>query len=357
MDNPLLRRAFVGFLVARGIHQAVYGKRGKKAKSAAPPVPVHAAPPGPRLTAREPTAPPTAMVDALPPIRTQRLFGVSVADLDMAGTVARIIHWSGRRPARNVITTNLDHVMKLRTDPAFRRVYEEADLVTADGMPFVWLSRREGTPLKGRVTGSDMIRPVMRAAADNGRSVFLFGSTMERLHTAAKRLKAENPRLEFAGAYAPPFGFERDLALQEELIRMLRTARPDIILVALGAPKQEFWSAGMADRLRHGVFLNIGGGLDFLSGEIRRAPRWMQDAGLEWLWRASTEPFRLGRRYGSIVVHLPSLYRMHKRDKQRFLARERRRMMALEAERPFRGMRAATRAAERERALRNRTGN
>ncbi|WMS44299.1 WecB/TagA/CpsF family glycosyltransferase [Acuticoccus sp. MNP-M23] len=292
----------------------------------------------------------------MPPVPTQRLFGVSVSGLDMAATVERIIHWSGRRPARNVVTTNLDHVMKLRTDPRFRRVYEEADLVTADGMPFVWMSEHEGTPLPGRVTGSDMIGPVMQAAAAAGRRVFLFGSTMERLHTAAKRLKADNPRLEFAGAYAPPFGFDRDPDIQAELTQMIRTVRPDIILVALGAPKQEMWSARMADNVRHGVFLNIGGGLDFLSGEIRRAPAFMQKMGLEWLWRASTEPFRLGGRYLGILVRLPGLYRMHKRDRARFRIREQRRMMALEAARPYSAVRTATREAERERALRARAG-
>ena len=368
MDNPFLRRAFVGFLLARGIYRVLNGGKappeGDTAAGNLPSPPVHGvAPDAPGITAAAvapprpaPVKPAEPLVDDLPPIPTQRLFGISVSELDMAQTVARIIHWSGRRPARNVVTTNLDHVMKLRTDPLFQRVYEEADIVTADGMPFVWLSKHEKTPLKGRVTGSDMIRPVMRAAAEAGRSVFLFGSTMERLHTAAKILKAENPRLEFAGAYAPPFGFERDPKIQAELTRIIRTVRPDIIMVALGAPKQEVWSAGMADCVRHGVFLNIGGGLDFLSGEIRRAPKWMQSAGLEWLWRASTEPFRLGRRYFGILVQVPKLYRMHKRDRAQFMARERRQIMALESERHYREARAATREAERERALRARAG-
>ena len=252
----------------------------------------------------------------LPPVPTQRLFGVDVADLDLAGAVARIIAWSVGPPARIVVTTNLDHVMKLEADAAFRDVYARADLVTADGMPFVWLSRLEGAPLRERVTGSDMILPLMAAAAEAGRRVFLFGSTMERLDKAARRLTAENPDLAIVGAYAPPFGFDRDTALDAELLALLRSLQPDIVLVALGAPKQELWSARMAAALGHGVFVNIGGGLDFLAGAVQRSPRIMQRLGLEWLWRALSEPMRLGPRYLRILLHAPRLYLQHRRTRR-----------------------------------------
>lgn len=248
-----------------------------------------------------------------PSVPTQRLFGIDVADLDLAATVARIVDWSAGPPARIVVTTNLDHVMKLRDNAAFRDVYARADLVTADGMPFVWLSRLEGTPLRERVAGSDMILPLMAAAAAAGRRVFLFGSTRERLDAAARRLTAENPALAIVGAYAPPFGFDRDAALDAELVATLRELKPDIVLVALGAPKQELWSARMADAVDHGVFCNIGGGLDFLSGAVRRAPPLMQRLGLEWLWRALSEPTRLGPRYVRILLRAPQLVRLHRR--------------------------------------------
>ena len=334
MDNPNLRRARAGFLLAQALYRATT-PTGEPA----------AAKPRRAVRARA-QRPPVAEPPALKPIPTQRLFGISVAELTRDEVVERIIAWSGETPARTVITANLDHVMKLRHDRLFQRVYREADLVTADGMPFVWLSKREGAPLKERVTGSDLIEPLARAAAAAGRSVFLFGSTMERLHGAAKRLKADNPRLDLRGAYAPPFGFERDLDITAEVLRMIRIARPDIILVALGAPKQEIWSNGMADSVRHGVFVNIGGGLDFLSQDVRRAPGWMQDAGLEWLWRAGSEPTRLGPRYFGILAALPSLYRMHQSDRAEFEATERRRAMAALSDARYRGERARVREAE-----------
>lgn len=297
MVNPL-RRAVTGFLLARDAFRAAHGAPAQPAQ--------------PLVERRRPKPPDP---QSLSPIPTQRLFGIEVANLDLTRTVERIIAWSSTVPARTVITANLDHVMKLETDEAFQRAYAEADLVTADGMPFIWVSRREGTPLVERVAGSDLILPVAGEAARAGRSIFLFGSTLERLETAAAGLRRDFPGLEIKGIYAPPFGFERDAELQRELVRLFRTVRPDIIFVALGAPKQEIWSNAMAKAVRHGVFLNIGGGLDFLSGDVRRAPTAMQKTGLEWLWRAGTEPRRLGPRYARILARLPGLYRMHRRDR------------------------------------------
>ncbi|MEM6762674.1 MAG: WecB/TagA/CpsF family glycosyltransferase [Pseudomonadota bacterium] len=293
---------------------------------------------------------PTPLTDTLPAVKCQRILRVSVSELDLAGTVERIIHWSGRAPARVVITANLDHVIKLRDDLAFARVYDEADLVTPDGMPFVWLSRREGTPLKERVTGSDLIAPLAKAAAEHNRRVFLFGSTLDRLHAAAKRLKHDNPDLDIVGAYAPPMGFEDDASLHTELVEMFRALRPDIVFVALGAPKQEFWSTMMADSLSHGVFVNIGGGLDFLSRDVKRAPAAMQSMGLEWLWRAVSEPLRLGPRYLRIIVALPGLYLMHRADRAAHERSNRHEAVAATMDRRYRTVRAVTREAERERA-------
>lgn len=335
MANRLLRQAYAGFLLA----QALHGVAGSAAER--PVSPAQRRGPQPRR------APASATPE---PLKTRRLFGIDVADVTPAEAVEWIIAWSREVPARTVITTNLDHVMKLRRDPLFQRGYREADMVTADGTPFLWLARREGEPLKGLVTGSDLILPLAAAAERARRSVFLFGSTMERLHRAAKLLKSRHPRLEIRGAYAPPFGFERDPDIHAEVLRLIRTARPDIILVALGAPKQEIWSNGMANAVRHGVFVNIGGGLDFLSGDVRRAPGWMRRTGTEWVWRAAMEPARLGPRYGRILASLPSLYAMHRRDRTEHEAAQRRRAIAVVSDARYRDSRSRTRELEQERA-------
>lgn len=246
---------------------------------------------------------------------TVRLFGVNVARVSAADVVAKVIAWAGEGPARSVITANLDHVLKLRESPPFREAYRTADLVTADGMPFVWLSKLEKDPLPERVAGSELIVPVAVAAAAAGRTVFLFGSTDARLTAASEVLLNHAPSLKIVGRYAPPFGFDRDDSQFATIARTFRDQRPDIVFVALGAPKQELFSARMCREIGHGVFLNIGGGLDFLSGEVRRAPKPIQFLGLEWLWRAATEPRRLGPRYARIALSMPSLLRAHRRDR------------------------------------------
>lgn len=166
MANPFLRRAYAGYVVARSLSALSSGRT-----MAAPGVRKRTAPHPSPPQAVATTAP--SAEAALPPLPTKRLFGVDVAAITFDEAIARIIAWSKTVPARTVITTNLDHVLKLRSDKRFRRCYDEADMITADGMPFVWLAKHEGQPLKERVTGSDLIEPLMEAAARHGRSVFL----------------------------------------------------------------------------------------------------------------------------------------------------------------------------------------
>lgn len=253
----------------------------------------------------------------MPQARTTRLFGIDVAVIAFDAAIDRILGWARQRPTRIVFTCNLDHAMKLRSDAAFRAAYEGADLVVGDGMPFVWLARLSKDPLPCRISGSELIVPLCRAAAREGLSVFLIGSTDDRLARAEASLRQVAPGLTIAGRHSPPFGFRDDPDAQQVAAEIVRRARPDILFVALGPPTQEIWTADVRDRIDCGVAICIGAGLDFLAGDVRRAPRWMQKAGLEWLWRTLQEPRRLAPRYGRIIVMLPRLLRDHVRDRRR----------------------------------------
>lgn len=252
----------------------------------------------------------------MPEITTTRLFGIDVAVIDFQTAIERIVGWARTRPARLVFTCNLDHVLKRRTDATFRAAYAGADLVVGDGMPFVWLSRLSGPRLPHRISGSELIVPLCEAATREGLSVFLLGSTEDRLARAEAALTAIAPGLRVAGRHAPPFGFRADAAAQAEAAEIVARARADILFVALGPPTQEIWSAAFRDRLDCGVAICIGAGLDFLAGDVRRAPPWMQKAGLEWLWRTLQEPRRLAPRYGRIIALLPVILRDHVRDRR-----------------------------------------
>jgi len=196
-----------------------------------------------------------------------------------------------------VITPNLEHLRRFHREETLQHYFEEADLVLADGMPLVWASRLKGTPLPARVAGSDLIWSVSMEAARRGRSVFVLGGTRETGWQAARRLQERCAGLRIAGMVYPPHGFERDPWAMEQIVEALDAAKPDIVYVGLGFPKQEGVIAFLRERFPKTWFLGIGISIGFVGGQVARAPAWMQRMGLEWLHRLAQEPRRLGRRY------------------------------------------------------------
>ena len=202
-----------------------------------------------------------------------------------------------------IVTPNLDILRQHRTNEDARTLILEATHRTADGLPIVWASRIAGLPLPARVPGSDLVHSLPRAAAEAGLSVFLLGGEPGVAAEAARRLEARHPELGPVGAYCPPFGFENDPRELENIRRTLVAARPDLVLVGLGFPKQERLIRMLRSELRGAWFAGIGISLSFLAGEQPRAPRLVQRLGLEWLHRLCHEPRRLFRRY--VVQGLP----------------------------------------------------
>lgn len=196
-----------------------------------------------------------------------------------------------------VLTANLDHLRRFTWDKEYARVCEGATLVVADGMPLVWSSRIQGTPLPGRVAGSNLVLSLSAAVARRGRSVYLLGGMPGTAEAAVKALRQRCSGLKVAGTYCPPVGFENDPAQMNFIERRLSGARPDVIYVALGSPKTEWLISRLRDRLPNAWWLGVGISFSFLCGHIRRAPQWMQRIGLEWLHRLAQEPRRLAKRY------------------------------------------------------------
>jgi N-acetylglucosaminyldiphosphoundecaprenol N-acetyl-beta-D-mannosaminyltransferase len=153
------------------------------------------------------------------------------------------------------------------------------------------------TPLPEKISGSDLVKPLMARAAEKGLSVFLLGAKDGVGKRAADVLVDENPGLRIVGVLSPPLGFEKDEGESAAVVHAIRSAGPAIVLVALGAPKQELWMHRHKDVLAPAVLLGVGGTLDFIAGEVKRAPRWMSDAGLEWAYRLAQEPRRMAGRY------------------------------------------------------------
>lgn len=212
-----------------------------------------------------------------------------------------------------VFTPNVDHVVRLERDPRLLRAYASVSLSLPDGMPLVWASRLLGHPLPEKVSGSDLILPLMRRAAERGYRVFFLGGEAGVAARAAARLGREATGLRVAGIDARSVDVDGPPAACDDLINTLAAARPDLILLALGCPKQEILAARLAHRVRPAVLIGVGAGLDFLAGTKPRAPRWMSEAGLEWLHRLAHEPRRLWRRY---LVEDPAFLRILLRELQ-----------------------------------------
>ena len=204
-----------------------------------------------------------------------------------------------------VVTSNLDHLRRAQFDDEFREMVEAADVVTADGMPLVWASRVQRTPLPERVAGSSMVVSLARAAAEAGRSLYLLGGDPGAAEGAAAALTQQFPSLRIAGIDAPPHGFMKDHEAVAAVRQRLEAARPDIVYVALGSPKQERLIRDLRDAgtLPQAWWLGVGISLSFLAGMVHRAPHWMQAIGAEWIHRLTQEPGRLFKRY--VVQGIP----------------------------------------------------
>jgi len=231
------------------------------------------------------------------------LNGVSLHSITEAGCIDHILSELDNARGGVVVPPNLDHLRRCKKKVSFSALVAEADLVVADGMPLVWASRLQKTPLPERVAGSDLISSLSARAAERGRSIYMLGGAPGTAHAAAKVLQQRHPNLHVAGVCCPPFGFEKDDAHVQRIAEDLAAAQPDIIFVALGSPKQELLIERIRRYCPNAWWLGVGNSFSFLSGDVRRAPLWMQKRGLEWAHRLLQEPRRLFKRY--LVFGIP----------------------------------------------------
>lgn len=207
-----------------------------------------------------------------------------------------------------IVTMNLDHMRRYRVDADYRSLAAKATLHVADGMPLIWASRLQGTPLPERVTGSNLIWSLTAKAAERNRSIFLLGGEEGTAESASAVLKQKFPNLEIAGTYCPKLGFENSEEEMTKIADAIRESGPDIVYVALGSPKQDRLIEKLRDYLPAIWWIGVGISFSFVSGDVSRAPHWMQNLGLEWVHRLFQEPRRLFMRY--VAYGIPYSFRL-----------------------------------------------
>ena len=223
--------------------------------------------------------------------------------LDTPAVLDRLEQFIQEKRFHQVATANVDFVINAMSDTELRHILRDCDLVTPDGMPLVWASKKLGQPLPERVTGADIVPALAELSARKGYRLYMLGARPDVALAARDRMLAAHPGLQIVGCVSPPVQAldEMDSAA---LIDDIRAASPDVLLVAFGNPKQEKWIYRNRHALRDvPVCIGIGGTFDFMAGNTVRAPQWMRSTGLEWLYRLAQEPRRLWKRYTRDIGH------------------------------------------------------
>ncbi len=242
---------------------------------------------------------------------TVRLHGMTLAHIDSAGLLDHIFESLLEQRGGWIITANLDFVRRYAHDSIHRTLYDQADIRVADGMPLVWASMMKGKALPERIAGSSLVWELTGRAAAEGRSLYLLGGDPGMASIAAAKLKRRWPALEVVGHASPTVSVPPSTDELESIRDQLREVRPDILLVAFGSPKQEMLIRELRAVLPNTWMIGVGVTFSFIAGTLRRAPRWMQIAGVEWLHRLVQEPRRLAARY--LVHDFPFAFRLFAR--------------------------------------------
>jgi len=237
------------------------------------------------------------------PLPVSHVWGIDYSVVDMQQTLNYIDQLIERRKPSTVITSNLNYAMLCDDNPRLAEFTRKCPVVLCDGMPVFWRSLLNKTKLPGRVAGADLILELAAHSAKKGHRVFLMGGTEGIASQASERLRSLHSRLQIVGVECPPFR-PLNAIEHEQLLDRIRKAKPDILLVAFGQPKGEFWIEENSEKLGIPVCIQLGASFDFIAGNSKRAPVWLQKMGLEWAYRASYDPKRLLPRYAKNIWFL-----------------------------------------------------
>ncbi len=226
-----------------------------------------------------------------------RIIQTGVSRYNLSETMAEFVRAIEEKRKLRIAVTPVNCLLWARKDPELNDIYNSANIVTADGVPLVWASRLLAKPIRGRVTGLDLLPAFSEIAAQNGYSFFFLGAAEGVAEKLSDKLKTTYPGLSIAGTWSPPFREKFSKEENREMVDRINRSGADVLWVSLTAPKQDFWIARHFDELNVSVAIGVGAAFDVVAGNIARSPKWMQQYGLEWLYRLWKEPGRLWRRY------------------------------------------------------------
>ncbi|MCI6677105.1 MAG: WecB/TagA/CpsF family glycosyltransferase [Clostridiales bacterium] len=226
-----------------------------------------------------------------------KFMNIEIDNLTMEEALKEIDKMIQRKKPAYVVTPNVDHIVQLETNKELQAVYKNADLIITDGKPLVWISKFYGNPIKEKISGSDLFPLLCEMSTQKGYKMFFLGAAEGVAAKAAENLIKKYPGLNVVGTYSPPYGFEKDDNEINKIIQMIHRAKPEILIVGLGCPKQEKFMYQYYNKLNVPISLGLGASFDFEAGKVKRAPKWMSRYGFEWLFRITQDPKRMFKRY------------------------------------------------------------
>ena len=231
------------------------------------------------------------------PLNRMRFMNTYVDNVTEEEAIRHIEECVKNRTIGFVVTPNVDQIVMMEKNLYFREICDNAELSVVDGHPLLWIAKWYKRPIKEKICGSDLMPHLCKIAAEKGYKVFLLGAAEGIAAKAADILVEQNPGLKIAGTYSPPFGFEKDEKELEKINTILKESEADLLFVGMGAPKQSVFIYENMHKYQIPMSFCVGATIDFIAGEQKRAPRWMTDHGLEWLYRLFKEPKRMFKRY------------------------------------------------------------
>ena len=227
----------------------------------------------------------------------QPLLNTYVNNVSMAETLEEICRLIDEKKKSYVVAINVDVVMKIENDEYLKKISDEADLTLVDGKPLVWIAKWYKEPVKAKVSGSDLVPELCGIATEKGYSIYIIGGAEGVAEQAKENLEKQHNNIQIVGTYSPSFGFEKNAEEIEKINTMISSAHPDILIACFGCPKQEKWVYENYKKYDATVSICAGATVDFLAGNVSRAPKWMADHGFEWIYRLFQEPRRMFKRY------------------------------------------------------------
>ena len=227
----------------------------------------------------------------------QPLLNTYVNNVNMDETIQAIEDMIASEKKSYIVAINVDVVMKIENDSYLKEITDRADMVLVDGKPLEWIAKWHKRPIKAKISGSDLVPILCKRAAEKGYSIFIVGGKEGIAEKAKQNLEKDYLGIKIVGTYAPPFGFEKDEKELDKINSMISDAHPDILIACFGCPKQEKWIYENYKKYDAKISVCAGATVDFLAGNINRAPKWMSEHGLEWFYRFTQEPKRMFKRY------------------------------------------------------------